>query len=94
MSRLIDANALVNRIVFHTDLSFDAKEALEDEIENAPTIEPERRKGKWIGNPRHQACSECHTTYCVPDGQDGALDMTFYNFCPHCGADMRGEQDE
>ena len=49
------------------------------------------RHGRWIGNKRHQSCSECHMTYCVPDGQDGELDMTSYHFCPNCGADMREE---
>ena len=48
-------------------------------------------RGKWTGNKRHQSCSECHMTYCVPDGQDGELDMTAYHFCPNCGADMREE---
>lgn len=46
-------------------------------------------RGKWTGNKRHQSCSECHMTYCVPDGQDGELDLTAYHFCPNCGADMR-----
>ena len=45
-------------------------------------------RGRWIGNKRHQSCSECHMTYCVPDGQDGELDMTAYHFCPNCGARM------
>lgn len=44
--------------------------------------------GRWVGNKRHQSCSECHMTYCVPDGQDGELDMTAYHFCPNCGAMM------
>ena len=48
-------------------------------------------RGKWTGNARHQSCSECHMTYCVPDGQDGEIDMTPYHFCPNCGADMREE---
>ena len=48
-------------------------------------------RGKWTGNARHQSCSECHMTYCVPDGQDGELDLTAYHFCPNCGADMREE---
>ena len=45
-------------------------------------------RGKWTGNARHQSCSECHMTYCVPDGLDGELDMTAYHYCPNCGAKM------
>jgi hypothetical protein len=36
---LIDAGALINRIVFYTDLSQDVKETVEDEIVNAQTID-------------------------------------------------------
>lgn len=43
--RLIDADALINRIVFYTDLPFEIKEAVEDEINEQPTIEPEPH---WI----------------------------------------------
>lgn len=67
---------------------------VEDMIENAPTIEPERKKGKWIdrgwsgdgrGNSWHEwECSECkHIT-------KGAK----WNFCPNCGADMREDAEE
>ena len=69
------------------------KDRIDEWLKNLPSAQPERKRGKWIGNPRHQACSECRITYCIPDGQDGTLDMTFYNFCPNCGADMRGEED-
>ena len=47
------------------------------EIDNAPTIEPERKKGKWIDDN----CSECG--FYVYHG-----DMR--NFCPKCGAKMNG----
>lgn len=40
--RLIDADALINRIVFHSDLPGDQKEVFEDEINAEPTIEPEQ----------------------------------------------------
>lgn len=39
--RTIDADALVNRIVFHTDMPSEYKEQVEDAISDMPTIEPE-----------------------------------------------------
>lgn len=58
-----------------------------------PTIEPERKKGKWLpiievnenGEP-YQAgvyCSEC-----------GNGEVYEPNFCSCCGADLRGEKNE
>lgn len=53
---------------------------------NLPSAQPQRIKGRWLphGIPWYQ-CSEC-----------GAVreNKTFMeNFCPNCGADMRGEED-
>lgn len=39
--RTIDADALVNKIVFHTDMPSEYKEQVEDTISDMPTIEPE-----------------------------------------------------
>lgn len=62
-----------------------------DDLENAPTIE-ERKKGKWkrayldheaMGErPSILYCSICNQCIAYPT-----------NYCPNCGADMRGEQD-
>ena len=63
-------------------------------INHMPTIEPQRKKGKWIdrgwsgdgrGNSWHEwECSECkHIT-------KGAK----WDFCPNCGADMREDGEE
>ena len=58
------------------------------------TIEPERKTGRWIKLDIHAhladhkctACSqECYVPTCMGE--------PMYNFCPNCGADMRGEQD-
>lgn len=65
-------------------------------LENAPTIEPQRKKGHWIRHPEQRnifnsktiECSECHEKYTVQYVEDEW-------FCRHCGADMRedGEAD-
>lgn len=71
---------------------------VEDLIENAPTIEPERKKGKWIddGTEFGCCCDSCGVTlddYFMGDLSEVHLHK-IPNYCPNCGADMRGEQDE
>ena len=53
----------------------------------SPSAQPERKKGEWIQKPNIYGvayCSEC----------DYELHTDNTNYCPNCGADMRGEQDE
>ena len=63
---------------------------VEDMIENAPTIEPQRKKGRWIKKTikkkieNDYSCSECGRHVSVMRGYDVRL---VYPFC-HCGADM------
>lgn len=59
------------------------------EMNGLPSAEPEHKKGEWIlpNNPiavslNEWICSKCH---CLVEGK--------HNYCPNCGADMRGEQD-
>ena len=64
-------------------------------IKGAPTIEPKR--GEWIdlndkwGFEGTFKCSACGELWSLIDGtpQDNGM-----NFCPNCGADMRGKDDE
>ena len=49
-------------------------------IQDAPTIEPERKTGHWI-NIRNDNVAECD--------QCGITGRAWMNFCPICGADMR-----
>lgn len=63
-------------------------------IKKLPSAQPERLKGHWIFvHPLQEddsgayMCSECRT------GNWG-IDPKRYFFCPYCGADMRGDEDE
>ena len=58
-----------------------------------PPAQPERKTGQWEGtllvkNSGRVKCSECYAIYAW-DTQ-----AKYFKFCPNCGADMRGEQDE
>jgi hypothetical protein len=84
--RAIDADHLRRWIlsrVFKTQLSVTD---VIDQIDREDTIEPERKKGKWIIyvismlDGEGCKCSEC--------GCEGA---SYWDFCPNCGADMREE---
>lgn len=98
--RTIDADDFGNRMyheVFEKDTDMQKWDSgcwvryklFENVLREQPTIEPQRKKGKWIdrgwsgdgrGNSWHEwECSECkHIT-------KGAK----WDFCPNCGADMR-----
>ena len=62
-------------------------------IAEFPSVEPERKKGKWIEQDDswdgvYYECSVCKEAYTLIDGTPSDNN---YNFCPNCGADMRGE---
>ena len=61
-----------------------------DIVFDAPTIEPERKKGKWTFHKDGSGtCSECGIT------QKAVWDMdNWQNYCGHCGADMTMEDNE
>ena len=42
----------------------------------------ERKRGKWIKKKHYRICPFCEATM---------IDSGFDDFCPHCGADMRGK---
>ena len=77
----------------------DAGSEFADMIEHAETIDavpsaqPERKKGKWhqrfYPKVEMMVCSECGNEFSY-DAETGVRD---YNFCPNCGADMRGEAE-
>ena len=74
--------------------------ALIDILRNLPSAQPERKTGKWNAyyhgineTPSFTySCNQCG--YSAPYGlYGGKYSQKKWNFCPNCGAKMRGEQD-
>lgn len=93
--RLVDADALErDGWALHRTYQKDATTMVHEtkNIKDIPTIEPERKTGEWVnardGYDGHVKCTGCFKTY------DWTSQAQYYNFCPNCGADMRGEQNE
>ena len=65
---------------------------IKEALDTLPSAEPERKKGNWIkvGHwGRTYKCNQCGN-YLDFDGVNaGRGDV---NFCPNCGADMRGDR--
>lgn len=59
--------------------------AVKCDLDKVPSVTPKRKTGKWIESAEDMTvyCSECLTE---------SDEIT--NYCPNCGADMRGEQDD
>lgn len=88
--RLIDADKLLEKKT--VPLGLRCEVVTVNDINNAPTIGPEslRPKGEWkvyLGG-KELMCTACQATFWDENGNGGS------NFCPNCGADMRGEENE
>ena len=91
--RAIDAIGLKQALAVSAILK--DKKTIEQIIDEQPTIEPERKKGKWIykNDLKQFFCSECgYPSLTYDDTYIYGMDLP--NYCEDCGADMRGGQDE
>ena len=61
---------------------------IQDVLENLPPVQPIRPKGEWIKGEKSLQCPKCGAK-----GENIESDFIF-NYCPCCGADMRGKADE
>lgn len=93
--RLIDADHLRRWIlsrVFKTQLSV---ADVIDQIDREDTIEPQRKKGKWIEQEDwwedvYYECSACGKPWTMIDGTPWDNGM---KFCPNCGARMEESEE-
>lgn len=89
--RLIDADVLKEKAKWYNIYSDKPPHSIRavttQEIDWMPTIEPERKRGRWIDGsiPTYAVCSEC-----------GYQERYAYenNFCPSCGSAMEGAKQE
>ena len=71
------------------------------EVECAPTIEPERKTGKWIKgidvpgrNPYLHLSDALYCSVCHNEAYwDTDYGQQIFDYCPNCGAKMEGEED-
>ena len=85
------------------DLPMDDYNGIMEYIDEAPSVQPERKTGRWTWNENGMdwglgawCCSECGIkaeTWWANDKKYNPLKCSGGNFCGICGADMRGEQD-
>lgn len=62
-------------------------------LNDVVTLSVERKRGEWMGEfdgwDDNYWCSECKSPALYKEG--GCHDQELSNFCPNCGADLRGE---
>ena len=91
MSRSIDADALMNKIgkvlSEHLTIGVVATEII-DAVKDAPTIEP--KQGVWV-NSEGFPITDKYSVYC---DQCGNWSEYRTDYCPNCGARMKGADNE
>lgn len=82
MDELVRKQDVIDAVHYYIESGY--KCDIFQELKNLPSAEPERKKGKWI-NGRCDQCGEHAPCW--------AMASTYYlsNFCPNCGANMRGK---
>ena len=90
MRDLIDRQAAIDKfepwlkVKGYSEGELNMLKAVLYELKFMPSVQP--RNGLWI-DIKHTFMTKCSVCDWINN------DDSSYNFCPNCGADMRGEQD-
>ena len=86
------------RDAYNDGFSMGVQRGYEDAVRNYRHLISERKRGEWIEKDLDNfrkyevVCSECSSRYV---GNYDAYDEPYdFNFCPNCGADMRGDKND
>ena len=84
MNDLISRQALCEYALNQKD-----KSVTPNDIMRFPSAQPERKKGRWLDDQG----KEKYDGYCAECSACGGWSEYITDFCPNCGADMRGESE-
>lgn len=96
MIKLVDAQKEMQKRcadIYHNEMiAKDVYTYLCDGLEKCEAVEQERQKGEWIWNDEMKCflCSECERGWREQPTLNG---KPLFEWCPVCGADMRGEEE-
>ena len=90
MNDVISRQDVINSFLMDDDGTAWSMDDIVYRLEQFPSAQPERKKGKWIGMSTG-TCSVCGHYGCAPDIWDGCEDG---EFCPNCGADLSEDESE
>ena len=62
---------------------------------HAPSVVPSRAEGEWIKRTKQSLIAQVNFAYCSECGQPIMHEHTrpLWNYCPHCGAKMKGAEE-
>lgn len=79
-------------VIENSGLDDDSKDTVVRVLEQLPSAQPQRKKGKWIRKISVVDCATFVGDECSQCGYFKSMGQA--NFCPNCGADMRGDSNE
>lgn len=89
MNDYIDRNDLMERV---GRWKLNIREAIAEMIMSVPPADVvERKTGRWT-DPADLICYKCTACGMYANQGYGLDEPLFWDYCPNCGADMRGER--